>query len=134
MTSSKQENQSIFDRVSYEATFTKDLRQVKKVTISIAKGHRLKLQQLLGLIKGVSLDVYVTRDKKNQTLIQQLAGTGISVYERDTPLPTFTILDEDIVWFGQLPMFTQQYDKDDPMFLRIESESMVQEFKNILES
>ncbi|WP_232323211.1 DEAD/DEAH box helicase [Streptococcus sp. S784/96/1] len=134
VTSSKQENQSIFDRVSYETAFVKDLRQVKKVTIAIAKGHQLKLQQLLGLIKGASLDIYVTRDKKNQPLIQQLAGTGISVYERDSPLPTFTILDEDIVWFGQLPMFTQQYGKEAPMFLRIESEKLVQEFKNILES
>lgn len=132
--SSSQANQSIFDVTTYETVFIKDLQEAKKVTISIAKGHQLKLQQLLGVIKEASLDIYVTKDKKNQILIQQLSSSGISLYETDAQLPTVTIINDDIVWFGKLPLLTQGYDKDYPMLIRIDSESMVQEFKDILEN
>nr|WP_322783533.1 DEAD/DEAH box helicase family protein [Streptococcus cuniculi] len=132
VTSSQLANQSIFDVRSYERAFGKDLASVETLILSLSTAHRLKLQQLVGLAKGASLEIYISRSERNQEILQQLVGTQIIMHEVDEPLPNFLLIDNRVVWFGKLPMLTQQYDKEEPLILRIESENLVQEFRDII--
>lgn len=130
--SSQLANQSIFDTASYETAFIKDLETVETLSISFSTAHGLHVQQLLGLAKGASLEIYISKDDRNKTILQQLATTSIIVHEVDEPLPNFILMDDCIVWFGKLPLVSQQSDKEESLLLRMESENLVQEFREII--
>lgn len=132
-TSSQLADQSIFDTVSYEKTFLRDLESVEKLILSISTAYHLTLQQLVGLVKEVSLEIYISKDDRNQTFVDQLSETGITVHAVAGSLPNVTLINDSIVWFGKLPLLIQHYDKEESMLLRIESENLFQEFREIIQ-
>ncbi|WP_142758321.1 hypothetical protein [Streptococcus acidominimus] len=109
------------------------MESVEKLILSISTAYHLTLQQLVGLVKEVSLEIYISKDDRNQTFVDQLSETGITVHAVAGSLPNVTLINDSIVWFGKLPLLIQHYDKEESMLLRIESENLFQEFREIIQ-
>lgn len=86
----------------------------------------------MDLAKNADIELYISKDDRNQILIQQLAGTEITVHEVDAPLPNFILMNDSLVWFGKIPMMTPQHAGIEELLLRIESEHLAQELRELI--
>lgn len=139
----KQSANAIYDKKSYQEVYLKDLTESNKNLIISSPGiNEKKVKQLIALMQkrqedGISVMVLTLspesypekRVEKTRELIGCLVGVGIKVIERPVMHEHYSVIDEEIVWYGSMNLLSGE--KEDDNLMRVLSKDIAQELMEI---
>lgn len=124
----KEQTQVLFSGRDYEEKFREDLRNTRSIVyLQLHSFTSNKLQELLGLLQGKQVVIYVSKSHKLSEWLMGLNSDNVKVkLVPETISTTIILLDNSIVWYGNLSPFVYHSD-DQAGLLRLESQSIATE-------
>lgn len=105
-------NQTQFYTASnYEEPLKFDFTQAKKIVMGIVSIQQIRLEQLRGLNKEITLIVKEDKFRKHKLLLSELREIGIRVELVPVNPFSFITCDDKIIWYGNVKYLTKS-DKD----------------------
>ena len=125
----KQEAGAIYDFENYLEVFQRDLQEAEKdIIISSPQMNRKKVYQMISLLKerqeaGVKVTVVTWhpdsykygKSEVRMELLEQLRNTGFDIQLMDEGCECFAVIDQKIVWYGNMNFLSKEDMEDNLM-------------------
>lgn len=125
----KQEAGAIYDFESYHEVFERDLQEAEKdIIISSPRMNRKKVYRMISLLKerqeaGVKVAVVTWhpdcykygKSEVRMELLEQLRKTGFEIQLMEEGCEHFTVVDQKIVWYGNMNFLSKEDMEDNLM-------------------
>ena len=125
----KQEAGAIYDFESYHEVFERDLQEAEKdIIISSPRMNRKKVYRMISLLKerqeaGVKVTVVTWhpdcykygKSEVRMELLEQLRKTGFEIQLMEEGCEHFTVVDQKIVWYGNMNFLSKEDMEDNLM-------------------